>query len=173
MFQLFTNKLRVCIVNVKKEARRDAYEYARAKMYYGEGAGTRRKLINAAVDQKILNVPGYQEAFDKALVDQDMANHAEAARKERHRKDVSQKVNRNVRGLITGNKASLTTGVAIVSGLAYLARETGYDQKIKSFVRIKYYYVVKPYVVTKYSKAKRWIKAKKAENTPFRPGNKP
>ena len=160
-------------MNVKKEAKQDAYEYALAKMYYGQGAGTRRKLINAAVDHKIVNVPGYNDAFEEALASQNMADLAEAARKERHRKDVSKKVDRNVRGLVTGNKASLTTGVAVISALAYLARETGYDHKIKSYVRIKYYYVVKPYVVTKYSKAKRWVKAKKGENTPFRPGNKP
>ncbi len=30
-----------------KVARKDAQEFARAKMYYGTGAGTRRKLIRA------------------------------------------------------------------------------------------------------------------------------
>ena len=34
---------------VRRKARKDAKEYARAKMYYGEGAGNRRKLIRATV----------------------------------------------------------------------------------------------------------------------------
>lgn len=35
-----------------REARKDASEFARAQMFYGEGAGTRRKLIRATVDAK-------------------------------------------------------------------------------------------------------------------------
>lgn len=34
---------------VRRRARRDAKEYTQAKMYYGEGAGNRRKLIKATV----------------------------------------------------------------------------------------------------------------------------
>ena len=30
-----------------RNAKKDAHEFARAKMFYGEGAGTRRKLIKA------------------------------------------------------------------------------------------------------------------------------
>ena len=36
----------------KSEARKDAHEYARAKMFYGEGAGIRRKKIKARVDTR-------------------------------------------------------------------------------------------------------------------------
>ena len=149
-------------MNVNKEARKDAYEYARSKMYYGEGAGTRRKLIKAAVEQKSKTISGYDKAFTDALYDQDMADHAEAARKERHRKDVSKKVDRNVRGLISGNKQSLTTGVAIISALAYLVRETGYDEKIKVYVKTEYR-KTKPYVTRKYNKVKWWVQVKRAD----------
>lgn len=138
-------------MNLKKEAQKDAYEYARAKMYYGEGAGTRRKLIKASVEHKCVMDPYYEEAFMKALHEQDMDDHANAARRERHRKDVSMKVDRNVRGLISGNKQSLTTGAAVVSALIYFARQTGYDKKIESYVKMEYY------------KAKKWVKVKKAE----------
>ena len=37
---------------LQKEASKDAKEFARAKMFYGEGAGNRRKLIKATVNQK-------------------------------------------------------------------------------------------------------------------------
>lgn len=36
--------------STKRVAKRDAKEYARAQMYYGEGAGNRRKLIKATVE---------------------------------------------------------------------------------------------------------------------------
>jgi len=138
-------------VNIRKEAQRDAHEYALAKMYYGEGAGTRRKLINASIDYKIRRYQGYAELFENALADQNMADLADVARRERHRKDVSMKVDRNVRGLINGNKQSLTTGAAVISALVYFARQTGYDKKIEAHVKMEYY------------KAKRWVKVKKAD----------
>ena len=34
-----------------RAARKDAKEFTQAKMYYGEGAGNRRKTIKAKVDQ--------------------------------------------------------------------------------------------------------------------------
>ena len=58
-----------------KEASQDAKEYARAKMYYGKGAGNRRKLIKASVEQKMKD-KNYKDAFDKALADQYMAKRA-------------------------------------------------------------------------------------------------
>lgn len=35
-----------------RAARKDAKEFTQAKMYYGEGAGNRRKMIKAKVDQR-------------------------------------------------------------------------------------------------------------------------
>lgn len=50
---------------VRREARRDAKESARAKMYYGEGAGVRRRNINAIVKQKSKD-PTYKDEYEKA-----------------------------------------------------------------------------------------------------------
>ena len=36
-----------------RAARKDAKEFTQAKMYYGEGAGNRRKMIKAKVDQRM------------------------------------------------------------------------------------------------------------------------
>lgn len=36
-----------------RAARKDAKEFTQAKMYYGEGAGNRRKMINLSLDQHI------------------------------------------------------------------------------------------------------------------------
>ena len=49
---------------VRRRARRDAKEYTQAKMYYGEGAGNRRKLIKATVKTRSKD-PFYKSEFDK------------------------------------------------------------------------------------------------------------
>lgn len=79
-----------------REAKKDAEEYARAKMFYGEGAGNRRKLIKAKVESKSKDA-GYKEAFDYALSQQNMADHANKAKAERHRKDAVQGTKKVVR----------------------------------------------------------------------------
>lgn len=51
---------------VRRRARRDAKEFTQAKMYYGEGAGNRRKLIKATVKARSKD-PFYKSEFDKAV----------------------------------------------------------------------------------------------------------
>lgn len=119
-----------------KEASKDAKEYARAKMYYGEGAGTRRKLIKASVNEKSKD-PDYKEAFDKALSEQDMSEHAEKAKAERKRKDFKNKAELTARGTyhILANDgakvaAFVSAGAAVVGTTITVLKKTGYDQVI-------------------------------------------
>ena len=70
-----------------RAARKDAQESARAKMYYGEGAGTRRKLINKSVEAKKAKDSGYAKSFDRHLSKQDLSKHASKARSERGSRD--------------------------------------------------------------------------------------
>jgi hypothetical protein len=56
---------------VDRHARKDAHEFARSKAFFGEGAGTRRKLIKQTVEGKTKNIPGYKQAFDHHLSRQD------------------------------------------------------------------------------------------------------
>lgn len=119
-------------MNVEREARRDAKEYARAQMFYGEGAGNRRKLISATVDSKAHRDPTYAIAFHKELARQDMAEHASKARHERVLKDTSKAVNKNIRGILNGNHQGVNTGVLVVLVAAVIARKTGFDQKVKN-----------------------------------------
>lgn len=79
-----------------KIAKKDAQEYARAKMFYGEGAGNRRKLIQATVKERSKDAQ-YKELFDYYLQQQDMSEHAEKAKNERVRKDTYVKAKRAVR----------------------------------------------------------------------------
>lgn len=67
---------------VRREARRDAKELARAKMYYGEGAGVRRRNINAIVKQKSKD-PTYKAEYEKAYAKQDLSKARRSAQRQR------------------------------------------------------------------------------------------
>jgi len=123
--------------NVSKQARRDAQEYARAQMFYGEGAGIRRKLITNSVASKVERISGYHEAFTKELERQDMAEHAAAARKERRRRDASDSLQKNAKSLATGNYANVNIVLLTVVGIGYVAHQTGYDVKVYQAVQKK------------------------------------
>jgi hypothetical protein len=120
-----------------REANKDAREYARAKMFYGEGAGTRRKLIKAKVDQKSKQDPNYKKAFDHHLGRQDMGKHAEKARGERRGKDrregvrkTANSVNRALNGPFAGSAA-----IAIVGAGAAYAKNNNLGAKAADFAR--------------------------------------
>ena len=117
---------------VRRAAKKDAKEFARAKMYYGEGAGTRRKLIKATVEQRSKD-PDYKKAFDDALSKQDMAKHATKAKRERKVNDTKQAAAQTGRGLVnivTGHPERLGTGMAAAYGVYYAAHKTGVDKTI-------------------------------------------
>ena len=113
------------------EARSDAKEFARAKMFYGEGAGTRRKLVKAAVEGKSRKDPAYKRAFDHHLDKQDMSKHAEKARGERKRKNVTKSAGRGIRGtrhILNGNSQYASAATAIAVGGALYAHKAGIDK---------------------------------------------
>ena len=120
-----------------KEATKDAEEYARAKMYYGEGAGTRRKLINATVKQKSKD-PAYKKAFDDALSKQDMSVHAAKARAERKSNDAKAGVAKTARGLKNlAGFAGVGLGALAIGGIVMAAR----NEKVQNFVKSTAYKV--------------------------------
>ena len=77
-----------------KLAKKDAKEYARAKMSYGEGAGNRRKLIKNKVEQRRKENEHYNKVFDEYLAQEDMSKHADAAKRERTAKDAAKTTKR-------------------------------------------------------------------------------
>lgn len=117
-------------MSVSGEARKDAREFARAKMYYGEGAGIRRRLIEAKVDSKSHSNPNYARAFRAELDRQDMADHAVKASRERRRRDVTETASKNAKGLLTGNTERLSSGVLVVAVVGYFAHQTGLDKVV-------------------------------------------
>lgn len=104
-----------------REARKDADEFAKAKMFYGEGAGTRRKLIKAKVESKAGKDPSYKKAFDHHLANQDLGKRASQARGERARKDTAKTIGKTARGvknLALGIGAPVTISALVVYGAA-------------------------------------------------------
>lgn len=124
-----------------REASKDAKEFARAKMFYGEGAGTRRKLIKASVEAKSKRDPSYQKAFDHHLNNQDLSTHASRARGERNRKDARNKVRKTANAAnraINGPYAGAALTAILAAGVGAVHR-SGYDRVIyengKSYIR--------------------------------------
>ena len=125
--------------STKMAAKKDAKEYARAKMYYGEGAGNRRKLIKATVEQRSKNDPFYKNEFNRQLEKQDMAKHAAKARTERKTRNAAGAVTKTTRGVVNrvlGNTGRVTASAAMIYAVAHY---TGMDQKVleygKKFLR--------------------------------------
>lgn len=116
-----------------RDAKKDAQEFARAKMFYGEGAGTRRKLIKAKVESKSKANPDYKKAFDSHLNSQDMSKHADKARGERKRKNVKKSAGKGIRGtrhILAGNSQYASAATAIVVGGALAAHKAGIDKLV-------------------------------------------
>lgn len=113
---------------LQKDAQKDAREWARAKAYYGEGAGTRRKLLKNALSEKMKD-PDYKNEFDLFLSGQDMAKVQSHANRERKVQDTKNAIGRTARGvknLILGAGSATLTAVALYNA----AKITGADKVI-------------------------------------------
>lgn len=111
-----------------RQAQKDAKEFARAKMFYGEGAGTRRKLIKATVDARSKD-PGYKSAFDRHYANQDLGSHAQKARGERSRTDKKKSVRQGagyVARRLTGEMGTVAAFTALsIGGYVWLNTPRG------------------------------------------------
>lgn len=119
--------------SVDRDAQKDAKEFARAKQFFGEGAGTRRKLIKATVEGKSKRNPAYKKAFDAHLSGQDSSKHATKAKSERKRKDIKKSAGKGIRGtrhILNGNSQYASAATAIVVGGALYAHKAGIDKVV-------------------------------------------
>jgi len=106
-------------------------------MYYGDGAGTRRKLIDATVTSKMMKDPIYATYFRQEYAKQDMGEHAMRARKERERRDHNSAIMRNAKGLATGNINQVSPVVLFVVVGAAIAHKTGLDKKALDELKVQ------------------------------------
>lgn len=118
----------------RKRAQKDAKEYARAKMYYGQGAGNRRKLISNTVEQRSKD-PYYKSEFDKAMAKQDMAKHVSAAKRERKAADIKNTTAKTVRGVVNVATGNIGRASAAAIILYAAARYTGADKVVASYAK--------------------------------------
>ena len=114
------------------QAKKDAKEFARAKMFYGEGAGTRRKLIKNTVKERQKD-PIYKKAFEEALNNQNMAEHVSKAKSERVRKDTVnnvKKTGKSIVNAVTGHPERLGATMAAMYGIYTIGNKTGINSKV-------------------------------------------
>jgi hypothetical protein len=127
---------------VDRHAQRDAKEFARAKAFYGEGAGTRRKLIKATVEGKSKRLPGYQKAFDHHLSKQDSSKHASKAVSERSSIDRKTRTKQRAGAIarrVTGERGTQAALVAAAAGgAAYLNSPRGRAHLAKGAHRLRH-----------------------------------
>lgn len=112
-----------------REARKDAEEFARAKLFFGQGAGTRRKLIKNTVEAKKKRDSAYAKAFDRHLEDQNLSDHASKARKERSRTDRKDRTKKRAGFLarrFTGEMGTQAAFTAVaLGGAAFISSPKG------------------------------------------------
>lgn len=119
------------VKRLQKDAKKDAEDMARAKAYYGEGAGNRRKQIRNRISERMKD-PDYKAEYEKNLAAQDMSKHQKAANRERHVQDAKNKASEIGNGLKNLLLGAGTTSVAAI--LIYnAAKMTGADKKIAEF----------------------------------------
>lgn len=122
---------------VRRKAKKDAKEYARAQMYYGEGAGTRRKLIKNTVTERSKD-PNYKKAFDTYYSKQNMDKHVIAAKRERkvnNAKKATVKTVRQTGNLLTGHPERVGGMILAAGVVAKYAHQTGADKKVAEFAK--------------------------------------
>lgn len=119
-------------VNVKEStislAKRDAKRHVDAKMFYGDTAGTRRKLLKAELDKKKKTIPDYEKVLDSEIKKVDTAKSAKKAKTERITIDTIAK-GRSFTKKILGITGPLTLGVA---SMVYYANKDRVDSFIIS-----------------------------------------
>lgn len=103
--------------NTRKQARKDAQETARSKMYYGEGAGVRRRNINSVVKQRSKD-PTYKKAFDEEYSKQDMGKARRDAERQRKTTDRVEPIKT---GIARGAKKAVRAGTKAVAFAATTA----------------------------------------------------
>lgn len=99
--------------STNRAAKKDAKEFTRAKMYYGEGAGNRRKLIKAKVTERSKD-PSYKKAFDHHVANTNWEKRSKEARSKRARANAAKgagKAARGAKNVALGNYRNVGVGI--------------------------------------------------------------
>lgn len=107
---------------------KDVKRYADAKMFYGKGAGTQRKLLKAELDKKKKTIKGYEESFNKKVENYDYSGSAKKAVVIRKTKDTANSARITAKQIL-GVTGRLSTAAAI---LIYHANKEKVDRFVIS-----------------------------------------
>lgn len=123
--------------HARSQARADANEFAKARAFYGEGAGTRRKKIKAKVETRMAN-PHYKNEFNRTLSGQNSEKRQAQATRLRKRKDTTGFVGKTARGVhrqLSGGFGPVTATAATIAAGAGYAHKTGLDKALASKIK--------------------------------------
>ena len=127
--------------NTRKQARKDAQETARSKMYYGEGAGVRRRNINSVVRQRSKD-PTYKKAFDEEYSKQDMGKARRDAERQRKTTDrvepVKTGIGRGVKKAVRAGTKAVAFAATTAAGVAtsyYISHPDEAKQMVNSIAQ--------------------------------------
>lgn len=115
--------------STQRMAKKDAQRHIDAKMFYGETAGTKRKLLKAEIEKKKTKIPGYEKVFNDHLAKVDAAKSAKKAVVKRTTIDTIANGRRLVKRIF-GITGPVTIAAA---GLLYVANKS----RVDDFVRKK------------------------------------
>lgn len=113
-------------------ARKDAKRFVEAKMFFGDTAGTRRKLLKAELDKKRKTIPDYEKVLNAEIQNVDTAKAASKAKRERTSIDTVAKGRSFVKKIL-GITGPLTLGVA---SMVYYANKPRVDSFVSDQVNI-------------------------------------
>lgn len=116
---------------LEKTASKDAKRHVDAKMAYGKGAGTRRKLLKAELDERMKD-PNYKKNFDNALEMVDRAHSAKRAKKWRAKEDVKDQTIRSTKQIA---KALTGTTTLAAAGILYMQNKSTVDRFVADALR--------------------------------------
>lgn len=120
-----------------REAHKDAKEHVQAKLYYGQGAGTRRKLIKAKIEGKSAKNSDYAKAVKFHIDDQDVEKQLGKIKGQHARataKATTAKTSRGIINTIRGNPQAAGASVAAATGAVIFIHKTGIDRKVYNTV---------------------------------------
>ena len=106
--------------------RKDALEYAKAKLNYGEGAGLLRRKIGAKLSEKLQD-EDYRIEFEKELEDIDMSDLQDCVDRE-HRVKAGLKIGKKI---LAGLGITLTTAIPV-----YLANREQINTAVKAGAKV-------------------------------------
>lgn len=124
-----------------RKARKDAKEYTQAKMFYGDGAGNRRKLIKNKVESNSKKDSNYKKAFDFHVEKTDMGKRVSQATRKRKVEDVKSGTGKTFRGVVNtikGNPRNASAVATVVATAGFAAYKAGAHEHIAKFAKDGY-----------------------------------